>query len=105
MALQVNIKDLVEARLYDSEEKVIEDAFRHFLLAHPDLRIAVAVHRYRTDEEITLAKAAAIAGVSLERMKEILEQHGVPLRLGPESAEEARKELAVLEEWTGASAN
>jgi len=99
MGLEVKIRDLVEARLYESEEEVIEDAFRYFLLAHPDLRIAVAVHRYRVDEGLTLARAAAIAGVSLERMKEILEQYGVPLRLGPASIEEARGELAALEEW------
>ncbi len=42
--------------------------------------------------------AAAIAGVSLERMKEILEQRGVPLRLGPASVQEARAELAALED-------
>ncbi len=43
--------------------------------------------------------AAAIAGVSLERMKEILEQRGVPLCLGPASVPEARVELGDLEEW------
>ncbi len=43
--------------------------------------------------------AAAIAGASLKRMKEFLEQRGVPLRLGPVSVQEARAELAALEEW------
>jgi hypothetical protein len=66
------------------------------------LRILVAVHRYRTDEELSLARAAAIAGVSLERMKEVLERQGVPLRLGPASIEEARSEGATLEEWLNA---
>jgi len=46
--------------------------------------------------------AAAIAGVSLEHMKELLEQRGVPLRLGPASVQEARAELAALEKWHAA---
>ena len=52
-----------------------------------------------TSSPASLARAAAIAGVSLERMKEILERHDVLLRLGPASIEEARAEAAALEEW------
>ena len=103
MSLQlIRARDLVEARLYESEEQVVQDALRHLLLDRSDLRVLVAVHRYRTDEELSLARAAAIAGVSLERMKEILERHDVPLRLGPASIEEARAEVAALREWLNA---
>jgi predicted HTH domain antitoxin len=38
--------------------------------------------------EISLAKAAELAGVSWERMREILLSRGVQLRLGPETEEE-----------------
>jgi len=100
----VHARDLVEARLYESEDQVFEDALRHLLLDRPNLRISVAVHRYRTDEELSLPRAAAIAGVSLERMKEILERHDVPLRLGPATTEEARTEVAKFKEWLDADA-
>ena len=53
----VTAQDLVEARLYESEDAVIRDALRHLLRARPDLRINLAIHRYQT-EEISLAKAA-----------------------------------------------
>jgi uncharacterized protein (DUF433 family)/predicted HTH domain antitoxin len=92
----VRAQDLVEARLYENKDQVIQDAFRHLLSDRPDLRISVAVHRYRTDEELSLNQAAAIAGVSLERMKEILERHDVPLRLGPATIEETRAEYAAI---------
>lgn len=98
----VQAQDLVDARLYENEEQVIRDALRHLLSGRPDLRVSVAVHRYRSDEELSLNQAAAIAGVSLERMKEILERHDVPLRLGPASIEEAKAEIAAIEEWLGA---
>jgi predicted HTH domain antitoxin len=95
----VQTQDLVEARLYENEEQVIQDALRHLLSDRPDLRVSVAVHRYRTDEELSLNQAAAIAGVSLERMKEILERHDVPLRLGPATIEETRAEYAAIAAW------
>ena len=98
----VRAQDLVEARLYQNEDQVIQDALRHLLSDRPDLRVSVAVHRYRTDEELSLNQAAAIAGVSLERMKEILERYDVPLRLGPASIKEAKAEIAAIEEWLGA---
>jgi predicted HTH domain antitoxin len=101
----VHTQDLVEARLYETEEQVIQDALRHLLSDRPDLRMSVAIHRYRTDDGLSLNQAAAIAGVSLERMKEILERHDVPLRLGPASIEEAKAEIAAIEEWLGAGSD
>lgn len=92
----VQIQDLVEARLYENEEQVIQDALRHLLSNRPDLRVSVAVHLYCTDEGLSLGQATAIAGVSLERMKEILQDHNVTLRLEPASIGEARAEYATL---------
>ncbi len=97
--LQVKAHDFVEARLYSNEEEVLQEALRHLLQNRPDLRIALAVYRYQTDEEITLARAAGLAGVSLERMKDILISRGVALRLGPATLEEARAEVATVEQW------
>jgi hypothetical protein len=42
-------QDFVKARLYDSEEDVVQDALRHLLRARPWLRIQLAVHRYQTE--------------------------------------------------------
>lgn len=98
----IHIKDLVQAQLYEDEDQALQDALRHLLLSRPELRIQVAIHRYRSDETLSLAQAAAIAGVSFERMKEILERHRVPLRLGPADPDEARAEAQVLEAWFNA---
>jgi predicted HTH domain antitoxin len=94
----VRPQDLVDAQLYESEDQVIQDALRHLFSNRPDLRISVAVHRYRTDEKLSLDQAATLAGVSLERIKEILERSDVPLRLGRPSTSigEARAEYAGI---------
>jgi predicted HTH domain antitoxin len=99
---QVQAIDLVQAKLYRDETEVVQDALRHLLQDRPDLRIALAAHFYQTDEEMTLAKAASLAGVSAERMKEILTSRAIPLRLGPATIEDARAEIIAMEQWQDA---
>ena len=94
----VSARDLVEARLYESEQDVIDDALRHLLRARPQLRIDLAVYRYET-ETISVAKAANLAGVSWAEMCDILSERRVELRLGPEHAEDARKEVEALRQY------
>ena len=88
-------RDFVAARLYADEGEVIRDALRHLLRARPEARIQLAVHRYQT-EDLSLAKAADLAGVSWAQLREILVEKGVTPRLGPETAEEAEREVAAL---------
>jgi len=94
----LKVQDFVEARLYDSEDEVIQDALRHLLRIRPELRIQLAVYRYQT-EGLSLAKAASMAGVSWAQMKDILMEHGIQVRLGPETVEEAAEEAQVLREY------
>lgn len=89
-------KDFVLAGLYEDENAVVQDAVRALLSERPQLRLEVAIHRYRA-EEISLAKAAALAGVSWERMREILISRGMQPRLGPETEEEAYEEIRAME--------
>jgi len=98
-SIGVQPRDLVEAGLYGSEDEVVQAALRHLLEDRPDLRVAVAVHQYEHEQGITLARAAEVADVGLERMKEILVDRAVPLRLGPATIEEAKREVATVERW------
>lgn len=76
-------RDFVEAKLYPDEQAVIQDALQHLLQAHPDMKIQLALHRYQK-EDLSLAKAAKLAGVSLAQMKNILVEKGIPLRFDVE---------------------
>lgn len=91
----LKLQDFIEAKLYDSEEDVIQDALRHLLRGRPDLRIQLAIHRYQT-EQLSLAKAASLAGVSWAQMREILVERGIQPRLGPQSLEDAEAEVEAL---------
>lgn len=88
--------DFVAAGLYASEAEVVQAALDQLLAGNPDLRVRLAIHRYRSDQELTLATAAALAGVSRWRMIELLEEFGVEPRLGPLTPAEARAEVKTL---------
>ena len=65
------------------------------LQVRPALRLEMAIYRYQT-EAISLGKAANLAGVSFEQMREILLNRGLELHLGPETKEEAKTEVEIL---------
>ena len=88
---------LVDAGLYPNEQRVIQEAMRVLWQDRPKLRIDWAVYQYQTDD-LSLAKAATIASVSFDRMKEILIERGIQPRLGPETIAEARLEMETLEQ-------
>jgi predicted HTH domain antitoxin len=92
------VQEFVDARLYNTADEVIQDALRHLLRTRGDLRVQLAVHRYQSGE-ISLAKAASLAGVSWAQMRDILLEQDVPLRLGPETVEEAMEEVQALRDY------
>jgi predicted HTH domain antitoxin len=98
-AMLVNVRDLVDANLYPDEESVVRDALRSLLRTRPEMRLELAVRRYEAEEDLSLARAASIAGVSFDQMKALLHERGIPLRLGPTSVEEAQAEVTELKSW------
>lgn len=85
-------QELVNAGFYPDEESVITEAMRVLWQERPQLRLDWAVHQYQTND-ISLAKAAALAGVSFDRMKEVLLRRGIQPRLGPETHAEMMDEV------------
>jgi predicted HTH domain antitoxin len=97
MTMTATPQAFVKAGLYPNEQSVIQEAMRVLWQERPQLRINWAIYQYQT-EDISLAKAASIANVSFDRMKEILMMRGVQPRLGPETIAEACQELKTLEQ-------
>jgi len=91
----LSVQTLVDAQLYPNTEAVMTDALRHLLRARPELKFKLAIYRYKK-ENISLAKAASIAGVSWAQMKDILLEKGISLRLGVETLAEAQNDIQAL---------
>jgi len=83
-------KELVDLALYKDEQEVIDEGVRYILRSHPEYRIEIAIKRYK-EETVSLGKAADLAGISLEEMKEVLRTRGVALK-GPQSKEEIKED-------------
>lgn len=93
----IEVTGSAEAGLYGNPDDAIRDALRSLTQVHPEYRIEIAVSRYRRGE-ISIARAARLAGVSAEQMKEILATRGVTPELGPADLGEAVEEVHALRE-------
>ena len=91
-------KELVDLALYKDEQEVIDEGLRHILRSHPEYRVEIAIKRYK-EEVVSLGKAADLAGISLEEMKEVLKSRGVALK-GPESRQEIKEDAKRAENQT-----
>ncbi|MCP4692735.1 MAG: hypothetical protein GY859_32135 [Desulfobacterales bacterium] len=92
---------LSKVRRYRPElvDPVIDD----ILSRQTELRRLVVVGAY-LDEEINLGKAAELLGLHRLELQEQFIEQGIPLRMGPDTPEEARAELAALTQWNTAAA-
>lgn len=86
---------LVERRIFDSEESLVTSAYRSLLTLQPELKLEIALSLYE-EEEISLGRAAEIAGVSREQMKEILAAHGIQRKFAQPSQEQVDKDVRFL---------
>ncbi len=72
---------LVKRGVYASKNELIEDALKTFFEFRKDMRIAAVVELYKT-EEMSISRAAELAGVSTEEIKDFLVKAGVRIRRG-----------------------
>jgi len=82
-------------KYYKSRNALIEDAFRALLNLKPGLKVEVAVEFYLR-EDISLSKAAEIAGMDIESFKDLLKARGLKVSSYIGSKEEIEKELSLI---------
>ena len=77
---------LVRIRSYGSREAVISDAVRAFLVLKPGLKMEVALDLYKNGE-VSLWRAAEMAGLCLEEFKELLASRSIRIEVGASNEE------------------
>jgi predicted HTH domain antitoxin len=80
---------------FGSEEEFLEEAFRALLKEKPELRIELAIERYKSGD-VSLNRAIDIAGSSPEEFKEILAERGIVREAGFLSDNERESNLSKL---------
>jgi predicted HTH domain antitoxin len=81
---------------YKSEGALLEDALRALLNFKPELKVEIGVELY-CKEAVSLSRAAEIAGLDLERFKDVLKARG--LKLSSYLGTESEIELNVAEKY------
>ena len=97
LILDEELKALVRTGYYENKSEIFRTALREFLANNRTLRISIALEMYKANEA-TFAKAADIAGVPYEEMKEIFWEYGVEFERGPANVKELLEEVEELEE-------
>ena len=66
---------------YEDADDVLEDAVRELLRRRPELRTSLAVEKYRAGD-VSLNRAAELAGTSTENFKAELSDRGIDREAG-----------------------
>jgi predicted HTH domain antitoxin len=74
--VEAEIEAVVKAGYYSSKSEVVKDALELLFETRKELRIASAVEMYKNGD-ISLGKAAEIAGVMIVEFKELLASRGI----------------------------
>jgi predicted HTH domain antitoxin len=85
-------------KLQRSQPALVERAMRRLLDEDEGLRWSLVVSAY-LDEEISLARAAALLKLHPLELRERFIEKGVPLYLGPIDDADAQAELDALRAW------
>lgn len=88
---------VVEAGYYSNKSEVVRDAIRVLFETRSELRQASAIELYKKGD-VTLSRAAEIAGMNMFELKEILKDRGIKIRSPGGSKEELEEESKQIEE-------
>jgi len=89
------IEAVVDAGYYSSKSDVIRDALRLLFESKKNLKISAAIEMYKKGN-VTLSKAAEIAGIDTVSFKEILKDRGIPIKVKVDSKKKLDKRAANL---------
>jgi len=92
--LENELAAVVKAGNYQSEQEAIRHALSVLLVANSQLRLDTAIELYR-EEQVTLSRAAEIAGLSYGKFKEELAKRSISITVDS-SPEEVLEGAALI---------
>jgi predicted HTH domain antitoxin len=86
------IDALLRTGLYQSRDEIISEAMRNLLINNKALRLELAIELFRADE-VSLGRAAEIAGTDRWDFQDILHQRNIPVVIESEFAEAMDRDI------------
>jgi len=97
--LEMEIDALIKRGYYDNKSEIFREAIRGLFANNQTLRISAVVELYQ-DRRISLGKAAEMAGLTIEEMKEIFASQDVIFERGPSDNEEMEEQVEQMKKRT-----
>ncbi len=93
--LTQRVSVLIDRGIFGDEESLRASAYRSLLILRPELKVEIALSLYER-EEVSLGRAAEIAGLSREEFKEIMASRGMERRMPLRCPEEVEADVQLL---------
>ena len=94
---QDEIDAVVNVGYYSSKSDVVRDALRLLFDTKGSLKLSAAIEMYKSGQ-VTMSKAAEIAGMNTISFKEILKDRGIKIEIVVDNKEKLDKKASVLYE-------
>jgi predicted HTH domain antitoxin len=94
--MEREIDALIRAGYYSSLSEAARDAFRTLLDTRPALKLASAIELYKSGE-VSISKAAELAGINLEDFKRVLLERGIRREIKPDR--DIDRKVKEITEW------
>ena len=91
------INALIRVSHYRNKSEIINDALRLLFNTTPNLKIDAAIQMYE-NEDVTLNRAAELAGMNTIEFKETLKNKGISIKVPERTKEELKRQLEVIDE-------
>lgn len=94
--VEKQVDALIRGGYYPNREKFVEDAILAFFEFRKEMKIAAVIELYKK-EEVSISKAAELAGLNIEEMKKVLADKGVEIKRGfTKNRKTAARELSGI---------
>jgi predicted HTH domain antitoxin len=93
--LEQELRAIVRAGLFPSEEEALREAISVLFTVKPALRLEAAIEMFKSDE-VSLSRAAEIAGLTRWQFQDILVQRGLVQEMEIESVEDLRQQVQTI---------
>jgi len=93
--LEMEINALVKRGYYDNKSEIFREALRNLFATNQTLRTSAVVELYQ-EGRISLGKAAEMAGLCIEEMKEVLASQNITIDRGSANVQEMEKQVEQM---------
>ena len=97
---ELELDALVRAGIFVTREQGVQEAVRMLFIAKPHLRAEAAVQLYK-EGQVTLGRAAEIAGLTRWEFRDLLASRGVTVEVEVASADEMEEQIKTLTDRSG----